>query len=155
MDILWAPWRMRYIKNKPKDKKCIFCQAKLAPHKNYVFIKSIYSMAMLNIYPYNNGHAMVFPLRHTNRLSSFEKEELWDIYKTINNTIKLLDKTLKPHGYNLGINLSDIAGAGIKNHLHIHIVPRWRADTNFMPVISNTKVISQSIEELYKQLIRI
>jgi ATP adenylyltransferase len=152
MDLLWAPWRIGYIKSSKKNKKCIFCQAKIHPYKNYVFIKNHYSMAMLNIYPYNNGHSLIFPLRHINKLSFLNKDEVWDIYETINKTMSLLDKILKPQGYNLGINLSDIAGAGIKGHLHIHIVPRWKADTNFMPVIFNTKVISQSLKELYKQL---
>jgi len=152
MDLLWAPWRISYIKSSKKNKKCIFCQAKANPQKNYVFIKNRHSMAMLNIYPYNNGHSLVFPIRHINKISSLEKDEVWDIYETVNNTMRLLNKILNPQGYNLGINLSDIAGAGVKDHLHIHIVPRWKADTNFMPVISNTKVISQSLKELYKQL---
>jgi ATP adenylyltransferase len=155
MDLLWAPWRIKYIKISKHNKKCIFCQAKLNPQKNYVFIQNRCSMAMLNLYPYNNGHSLVFPLRHTNRITSLDKQEVWDIYKTINDTIKLLDKILKPDGYNMGINLSDIAGAGIKDHLHIHIVPRWKADTNFMPVIFETKIISQSLDELYKQLKKI
>jgi len=154
MELLWAPWRIGYIKSGHKDRKCIFCQAKINPQKNYVFIKNNYSMAMLNIYPYNNGHTLVFPLRHTGKIFCLEEREVWDIYRTIEETIKLIDKVLKPQGYNLGVNISDIAGAGIKNHLHIHIVPRWKADTNFMPVISNTKVISQSLKELYKQLIK-
>lgn len=152
MDLLWAPWRIGYIRDVKKNKKCIFCQAKTKPKKNYVFIENHYSMAMLNIYPYNNGHTLVFPLRHIDKLSALKKMEIWDMYETVNMTIELLDRVLKPEGYNLGINLSEVAGAGVKKHLHIHIVPRWKADTNFMPVIFNTKVISQSLEELYKQL---
>jgi len=152
MDLLWAPWRIGYIKSVKKDKKCIFCQAKIKPKESYVYVKGLYSMAMLNIYPYNNGHTLVFPLRHTDKILSLEKREILDIYETISKSIKLLDEVLKPEGYNLGINLSDVAGAGVKNHLHIHIVPRWKSDTNFMPVVSNTKVISQSLLDLYRKL---
>ncbi len=107
---------------------------------------------MLNIYPYNNGHTMVAPYRHTEDLSSLKKEEILDIFKTLNKTIELINRVLKPQGYNIGINTSEFAGAGIKAHLHIHIVPRWKGDTNFMPVIYNTKVISQSLNELYSRL---
>lgn len=153
MERIWAPWRINYIKIKRKDRRCIFCEAKKFPQKNYVFIKNRFSLAMLNLYPYNNGHSMVFPLRHINKLSSLKEEEILDIFKTMNETIYKLNKILNPQGYNLGINISDIAGAGIKGHLHIHIVPRWKGDTNFMPVVCNTKVISQSLDELFLKLI--
>jgi ATP adenylyltransferase len=107
---------------------------------------------MLNIFPYNNGHVMISPLRHIQKISQLKETEIIDLFKTVDKTIWLLDKILKPHGYNIGINLSEAAGAGIPTHLHLHIVPRWRGDTNFMPIVSNTKVISQSLCELYKQL---
>ncbi len=143
---LWAPWRMSYISN-PKAKKCIFCN----PDK-YVILKTAHSIAMLNIFPYNNGHMMVAPLKHIKDISQLNEAEAIDLFGVINKTKTLLDKILKPQGYNIGINLSRAAGAGIPGHLHIHIVPRWNGDANFMPVIARTKVISQSIEELYKQL---
>jgi ATP adenylyltransferase len=95
---------------------------------------------------------MVAPLRHISSLSLLNKREILDIFKTLNETKKRLDKVLKPQGYNIGINISDVAGAGITDHLHIHIVPRWKGDTNFMPVIFGTKVISQSLEELHRRL---
>jgi ATP adenylyltransferase len=107
---------------------------------------------MLNIFPYNNGHAMVAPLKHVKDLSTLNETELLDLLSTLQKTKDMLEKTLKPHGYNIGINLSRQAGAGIPGHLHIHIVPRWKGDSNFMPVIFNTKVISQSLGELLKQL---
>ena len=152
MDRIWAPWRIKYIQKKMK-KKCIFCLEDKSQHKkNYLFIKNKYSMAMLNAYPYNNGHVMVFPRRHVKNLEVLKKEEIFDIFKTLNQSIKRLNKILKPQGYNIGINISDFAGAGIKNHLHIHIVPRWKGDTNFMPVIYGTKIISQSLDELLSKL---
>ena len=107
---------------------------------------------MLNIYPYNNGHCMIAPLKHTKDLSQLSNDEIIDLIKTLNRMKRLLDKTLKPHGYNIGINLSKVAGAGIPGHLHIHIVPRWNGDTNFMPVLNNTKIISQSLIELFTLL---
>lgn len=150
---LWAPWRIRYIHSKPKQKKtCIFCEAQKSKNKNYVFISNKLSFAMLNIYPYNNGHIMVAPLKHTGKLSSLNENDFFSLFKTLNEAVKRLDKVLKPHGYNIGINLSKYAGAGITGHLHIHVVPRWKGDTNFMPVIYDTKVISQSLGELYGRL---
>lgn len=151
MNRLWAPWRIRYIKVQ-KQNKCIFCESKKSKNKNYVIYKTKYSLSMLNTFPYNNGHIMISPLRHISEISQLKEIELLDLFKTLNATKKLLDRALKPQGYNIGINISKDAGAGIIAHLHIHLVPRWRGDTNFMPVISNTKVISQSLDDLYKQL---
>lgn len=107
---------------------------------------------MLNIFPYNNGHMMVSPLRHVKDLSALKAAETLDLFKTLSETKALLNKILKPDGYNIGINISRSAGAGIPGHLHIHIVPRWNGDTNFMPLVAGTKVISQSLDELYRQL---
>ncbi len=155
MDKLWAPWRIKYIETAGKKsggKKCLFCQCAKSKGRDYVIFKTRYSIAMLNIFPYNNGHVMVSPLRHTRKLSQLKDAEIIDLFKALNKVNKLLDKVLKPDGYNIGINISDVAGAGIPGHLHLHIVPRWKGDTNFMPVLNNTKVISQSLEELYKRL---
>jgi ATP adenylyltransferase len=151
MDKLWAPWRISYIATK-KTKGCIFCQAKNSSKKNYVVFKTQYSLVMLNSFPYNNGHLMVSPLRHIRDFASLKKEEVWDLFRSLNKAKGLLDKALKPQGYNIGINLSRAAGAGIANHLHIHIVPRWIGDANFMPLLANTKVISQSLGELLELL---
>lgn len=151
MDKLWAPWRMKYLKSK-KNKKCIFCEAKKNTRQKYVVFKTPYSLAILNIFPYNNGHIMVAPLRHIKDFSLLRENEALDLIKALNKAKKLLDKILKPDGYNIGINLSRIAGAGIPGHMHIHIVPRWLGDNNFMPIIAETKIISQSLEELYKKL---
>jgi ATP adenylyltransferase len=109
---------------------------------------------MLNIYPYNNGHVMVSPLRHIASLEKLREEELNDLMKLVIKTKRILDRVLNPNGYNIGINLSRASGAGIVGHLHIHIVPRWVGDTNFMPVINQTKIVSQSLDELYKRLSR-
>lgn len=151
MDKLWAPWRINYVKNK-KQKKCIFCLSANEKNAKYVIFKTAYSAAVLNIFPYNNGHIMVSPKRHVKDFSKLRDAEILDLVKSINKAKTLLEKVLKPDGYNIGVNLSKAAGAGIIGHMHVHIVPRWIGDTNFMPVIHNTKIISQSLDELYEQL---
>lgn len=150
MDKLWAPWRINYIRQK-KQSGCIFCKAGKG-RKDYLVFRSAYAIAVLNIYPYNNGHIMVAPSRHVARLDKLKDEEALELFRAVKKAQGLLDKVMKPRGYNIGINLGRIGGAGITGHLHIHIVPRWTGDTNFMPVISNAKVVSQSLDELFKQL---
>lgn len=153
MDILWAPWREKYIKIK-KSKGCLFCRVAKGK-KNLIFLRSKYFFSMLNLYPYNNGHSIVSPYKHIKDTTSLKKEEILDLIFTLNKTISILNKVLKPQGFNIGINLGRVAGAGVIGHLHIHIVPRWKGDTNFMPLISNSKVISQSLKKLYKSLINV
>ena len=152
---LWAPWRMAYIKKvNKKNKGCLFCRSLKLKKKTNIFVSSKYSFAMLNLFPYNNGHVLVAPKRHVGIIQKLTDKELMDMLKTTQGVLRLLDKVLKPQGYNVGMNIGECSGAGIPTHLHMHIVPRWRADTNFMPVISGTKVISQSLEDLYQQLIK-
>ena len=152
MDRLWAPWRYKYVQKKTKS--CLFCSVnkERSDKKNFVIYRSGFSFSILNIYPYNNGHVMIAPYRHIKDLDCLTSEEILDILKLINDTKRYLDNLMKPDGYNIGINIGRKAGAGYANHLHIHIVPRWDGDTNFMPTISQTKVISQSLKVLYKRL---
>lgn len=150
MDMLWAPWRSKYIYTK-KQARCIFCgnrTGKSTPAR-YILDRAEYSFAMLNLYPYNNGHTMVAPYRHVRDLESLSQLELIDLMQLLQKMKAVIDKKLKPAGYNIGINIGKIAGAGFDGHLHIHIVPRWNGDTNFMPVVSNTKVVSDSLRRLY------
>lgn len=135
-----------------KGKGCIFCRAKRNKSEDYVIFKTRFSIVMLNIYPYNNGHMLISPLRHIRDITEMKDDEILDLFKCLNKVKKLLQKVLKPRGYNIGLNLARAAGAGITGHLHLHIVPRWLGDTNFMPVFSNTKIISQSLDELAKRL---
>ncbi len=151
MNKLWAPWRINYIRGK-KEKGCIFCRALKSKEKNYVVLENRNAFVMLNLYPYNNGHLMVAPKRHTRDISSLKESELLDMFSALNEAKLRLDKLLKPKGYNIGINISADAGAGVTGHLHVHIVPRFRGDTNFMPALFNTKVISQSLDDLYRCL---
>ena len=148
---LWAPWRIKYLRDK-LQKGCIFCQALNTKRKDYVILKSKYSIALLNIYPYNNGHVMVAPIKHIRDLRRLKEEEALDLFRVLNKTTDSLEKILKPDGFNIGLNISRAAGAGITGHLHIHIVPRWIGDANFMTTVSNTRVISQSLKELYRRL---
>jgi ATP adenylyltransferase len=147
MDKLWAPWRIKYLKAK-KSGACIFCAASQGKKKNTVIFKEKHSLCLLNIYPYNNGHLMVSPIRHVGNLTELTDTETLEVFKAVAGATRLLDTVLKPDGYNIGINLSEFAGAGIPGHLHVHIVPRWKGDTNFMPVTADTKIISQSLKEL-------
>ncbi len=151
MDRLWAPWRIKYLTLK-KQKGCIFCKSLKPQNKKELIFSNKHSFCILNAYPYNNGHVMVSPKRHVKELSQLKDPELIDLFKTLNTAKELLDKVLKPAGYNIGINVSRCAGAGIIGHLHIHIVPRWNGDTNFMPALNNTRVISQSLGQLRKIL---
>ena len=152
MDKLWAPWRTNYINRKIKTKGCIFCRAKQGKFSEHVIFKTKKSICLLNIYPYNNGHLLVSPLRHIADIELLDDGEVWDMFKCLKRAKGLLQKVLKPQGYNIGFNLGRQAGAGITGHLHLHIVPRWSGDVNFMPVIGNTKIISQSLNELSRYL---
>ena len=152
MDKLWAPWRINYVNSQKKSKGCIFCRAKTGKSQNQVIFKTRFSICMLNIYPYNNGHLLISPLRHIADISLMRDCEILDLFSCVNKAKDLLKKVLKPQGYNIGFNLTRVAGAGITGHLHLHIVPRWVGDTNFMPVIFGTKIISQSLEQLAREL---
>lgn len=151
MDKLWAPWRAKYITEK-KRKACVFCHGRGKKSKDYIVFKSNQATAMLNLYPYNNGHILVAPVRHVARMSQLSDREVLGLFRAVEKAQGILEKALKPQGFNIGINLSRSAGAGITGHLHIHIVPRWIGDTNFMPVLFNTKIISESLGELHKKL---
>ncbi len=155
-DKLWAPWRVKYILQLQDRKKrqCIFCRMiqEKKDKKNFVFARSQYSFSVLNIYPYNNGHILIVPNRHVNDLDKLKRDEREDLMDLLCSTKALVNKVLKPGGYNIGINLGKVAGAGFPGHLHIHLVPRWRGDVNFMPVTGNVKIISQSLQLLFDRL---
>jgi len=158
MKKLWAPWRSKYIYLRKKQ-ACIFCISPKAGNKSrdrkkYILNRSTHSFSILNRYPYNNGHIMVAPFRHVKSPELLKQGELLDLMQLVNRTKRLLDKALKPDGYNIGANLGKVGGAGFEGHFHIHIVPRWNGDTNFMPVLGGTKVVSESLETLYDTLSR-
>ena len=150
---LWAPWRQRYL-TRATPGRCIFCAAKRSTddRRHHVIARGRRVFALLNRYPYNNGHLMVAPYRHVGRLESLSPAEWAESLRLLRRLLRRLTTALHPHGFNLGVNLGRAAGAGIPGHLHLHLVPRWSADTNFMPVLAKTKVISQSLDELYRLL---
>lgn len=150
---LWAPWREKVIYQR-RYGKCIFCvkPKEKKDSKNYIFMRRRYSFAMLNLYPYNNGHIMIVPYRHVNTFQALTQKEITALMAHLQECQKLLKKLLHPHGFNIGINEGRVAGAGFKDHIHIHIVPRWNGDTNYMPVLTSTKVISESLDTLYRRL---
>ena len=156
MQRLWAPWRHQYISKviSNQHKGCVFCRIIKSKDdvKNHLFIRGTSVYAVLNIYPYSNGHCLIVPNRHINDVSKMTAAELAEMMDLFLQTKALLQKALKPHGFNVGINLGKIAGAGIPGHVHMHIVPRWKGDHNFMPITAETKVISQSLNGMYKLL---
>jgi len=153
MQKLWAPWRSKYIYSR-KRTGCIFCGAKNEKDmkKRYILDSSEHSFSMLNLFPYNSGHIMVAPYRHVKSLELLSGEELSDLINFVNKAKLLIDKKLKPSGYNIGLNIGKVAGAGFAGHVHIHIVPRWTGDMNFMPIITDTKIVSESLEAMYRVL---
>ncbi|MBF0570375.1 MAG: HIT domain-containing protein [Candidatus Omnitrophica bacterium] len=155
MQRLWAPWRETYVANlSAKQRDCVFCRilADRNDKKHLIFIRKPDACAVLNLYPYSNGHCLVVPGRHVGDISKLPQEEYAHLMELLREAKDLLQEVFKPQGFNVGINLGRIAGAGIPGHLHIHIVPRWRGDHNFMPVTADTKVISLSLTVIYKKL---
>jgi len=154
MKRLWAPWRLEYIQNAQNEEGCIFClkPKESTDKENLIVYRSHHCFVIMNKYPYNNGHVMVVPYLHTADLTCFSDDVLLDVQHIIQLTVKALHQTMCPHGINVGINLGRSAGAGIDEHLHYHLVPRWDGDTNFMPVLTGTKVISEGLAESWEKL---
>jgi ATP adenylyltransferase len=157
MDQLWAPWRLAYVAAPPKthqDSDCFICHGLAASddRAHLIALRTSRSCVVLNRFPYNNGHLLVAPLAHKGQLSDLTDDELLDLQLVVRRMTGVLSEAIKPDGYNVGLNLGRVAGAGLPGHLHWHIVPRWNGDTNFMPVVADTKVISQSLDALYDLL---
>ena len=155
MKRLWAPWRMEYILG-PKEDECIFCTKPKEDNdkKNLILFRGKFNFIIMNLYPYNNGHLMVVPYRHTSEIIGITGEEMDENGRLVQRCVEVLKKSFSPEGYNIGMNLETAAGAGIDEHIHMHIVPRWNGDTNFMPVVGETRVMPQHIEESYNILIK-
>lgn len=153
---LWAPWRLQYIESADKAEGCIFCtfpaQCEAEDTKNLIVYRSSKSFIILNAFPYSNGHLMVVPYRHTASLNDFADDEMLDVMRLIRLGVSILTETFHPDGFNLGVNMGRVAGAGIADHLHWHIVPRWNGDTNFMPVMADVRVIPESLQKVHQRL---
>jgi ATP adenylyltransferase len=150
---IWAPWSVEYIRSE-KTKECIFCQkpAENKDTQNYILFRGKTSFVILNNYPYNSGHLMVAPFRHLASLDDLTDEELFEHFDLVRQSARAIKEAYKPEGFNIGMNLGRVAGAGVEGHVHTHIVPRWNGDTNFMPVLSDTKVIPEALASSYAQL---
>lgn len=159
MDRLWAPWRAQYVRNpsKPDDAGfgCFLCRGLSASddRDNLVVWRGNHSSVFLNRFPYNNGHLLIAPLVHRGTLGELSGPELTEPIETLRRMITILDRMLKPQGYNVGLNQGRAAGAGVPGHLHWHVVPRWDGDTNFMPVLAQNKVIVESLLDFYDRLV--
>ncbi len=151
---LWAPWRVEYILAEKED-GCLFCRKARAEddEKEQIVFRGPETFVLLNRFPYNSGHLLVAPYRHTAELDELTPEESADLMASIGKCVSALKAAMAPEGFNVGFNLGKPAGAGVLEHLHAHIVPRWEGDTNCMPVISDTKVVPQSLQATYELLV--
>jgi ATP adenylyltransferase len=155
MDTLHAPWRIEYILSpKPELKEGLFARIAQSSDdvENFIVVRERTCFALLNRYPYNGGHLMVVPYKEVPDLNGLTDDELTELWKLVRRCSNALTAVMKPDGFNIGINLGKVAGAGIAEHLHIHIVPRWNGDTNFMPVIANTGVVPDALKEIAAKL---
>ncbi len=158
MERLFSPWRSKYISSfkneKPGKGESLFSRIlrEKKDGKNLVLVRKNHCFVMMNLYPYNSGHLMIVPYQQTSQLSDLSIEEMSEIMETSSVMIEILKKVLKPHGFNFGANLGRAAGAGVDDHIHFHIVPRWNGDTNFMPTLGNVKVVSEDMRSTYKKI---
>jgi len=150
---IWAPWRIEYIRSE-KPQECIFCQ-KIREDRdpeNYVLFRGKANFVMLNLYPYNPGHLMVAPYRHLCDLQDLTEEEMLEHFDLVRKSTRALREEYKPQGFNVGLNLGRVAGAGIEDHVHTHIIPRWNGDTNFVTVVSDIRVVPHALDATYAEL---
>ena len=156
MKRLYSPWRSQYIATfkKPKSKACLFCAMAKGRNdeKNFIVLRGKFCFAVMNLYPYNSGHVMVVPYRHISKLGKLNEKEHSEVLQMTARLERGLQKVSNPHGFNFGANFGRVAGAGIDKHIHFHLVPRWSGDTNFMPVLADTKMISEEMKKTWREL---
>jgi ATP adenylyltransferase len=150
---LWAPWRLEYIKSADEEAGCLFCDAAAGDDEERLVVhRGTSALALLNKFPYASGHFMVAPVRHVGEFAELEDDEVLEVHRLASAGIGALAQTYVPQGYNVGWNLGRIAGAGVVDHVHLHVVPRWAGDTNFMPVLADTKVLPEHLDETRQRL---
>ena len=158
MKRLWTPWRMGYILG-PKPEGCLLCTKQQEPREkdreNYILHRGATCYILLNLFPYTNGHMMIAPYQHVASLEGLDDKSLYEMVALIRASVAALNKVLSPAGFNIGMNLGTVAGAGIADHLHIHVVPRWQGDVNFMSVLSETRLIPEALDVTYDKLLPI
>ena len=150
MKTMWAPWRMEYILAE-KEERCIFCDA-LSQNDDLTLYKGPDTLVMMNKFPYINGHLLVAPRRHLSGLTQLDKHEMGELLATVDRSVEILKRVMTPDGFNVGLNLGKVAGAGVEEHLHFHIVPRWLGDTNALTVFADVRVIPEHIKATYENL---
>jgi len=151
MKTVWAPWRIEYILDNDKPQACIFCQA-LAPVDDLTLFKGEQTLVVMNKFPYINGHLLVAPTRHLSTLNQLDRDEMGDLMATIDRSVEILKTVMNPDGFNVGLNLGKVAGAGVEEHLHFHIVPRWFGDVNALTVFADVRVIPEHLKTTYNNL---
>jgi ATP adenylyltransferase len=153
MQQLWAPWRMTYVVSEPEP-GCVLCNAWAGEHDDRTLLvhREADAFVLMNRFPYNGGHVMVIPRRHVGNPADLPAAEWAALFDLVRRTTLVVSRALKTHGLNVGMNLGRTAGAGIDEHLHVHVVPRWNGDTNFMPVLADTKVVSEALEATWARL---
>lgn len=156
MERLWRPWRMQYIRMAQEngEGECIFCAkpAEDDDRSNLILHRGERCFIIMNLFPYNTGHLLVSPYRHVGELEELDREELEELMRLTVLAVKCIKEAMQPQGFNLGMNLGKVSGAGFDQHLHMHVVPRWQGDTNFMPVVAGAKVMPESLQENYDRL---
>lgn len=154
MQNLWAPWRIEYILGK-RERYCIFCPEGdgLSDEERLILHRTPLSVIMMNKYPYNNGHLLVAPWRHVARPDELTEEEMLDLMRWVTRSTVILKRVMHPNGFNVGLNVGAAAGAGVEDHLHFHVVPRWEGDTNFMTVFSDVRSIPEHLKQTYAKLL--
>ena len=153
MERIWAPWRLEYIQGAEEQDACVFCRAAEARDEEALVVhRGERGFALLNKFPYASGHLLVAPFRHVGDFAELEEGEALEIHRLASSAIAALAATYEPEGYNLGWNLGRVAGAGVVDHVHLHVVPRWAGDTNFMPVLADVKVLPEHIAETRRRL---
>lgn len=155
MERIFAPWRGEYIRNSLEGNGCIFCEKPREgkDRENLILYRDDLVFVIMNKYPYNSGHLMVVPHKHTADMSSLSDEEMLRLFRLTDYSIRILNTRYSAQGINVGMNLGRVAGAGVDQHLHIHVVPRYNGDTNFMPLLAETKIISEHLEKTYEELL--
>jgi len=154
LEHIWTPWRMKYIQEHNNDEGCVFCLAAESEDgmDNLVFYRGEHAFMILNRYPYTSGHLMCVPYAHVERLHDLTRETRTEMMDLVTKAVQVLQSVYHPEGFNIGLNLGEMAGAGIEQHLHIHIVPRWGGDTNFMSTIGEARILPESLDKTYRRV---
>jgi ATP adenylyltransferase len=154
MDYLWSPWRYRYVANELPEQGCIFCLKRQQDkdEENLILYRGLNNFVLLNLFPYTSGHLMIAPYAHVDQLSAADDATSMELMALTRKAEQALQKTYRPEGINLGMNLGKSAGAGIADHIHMHVLPRWHADSNFLTVIGETRILPEALEDTYRKL---